>query len=67
MRDVTTAYLLCALGFLGFSGLHRFYLGKPVTGILWLVTGGLFLIGTIYDLITLPTQVDEANRRMLRA
>jgi TM2 domain-containing membrane protein YozV len=57
--------LLCALGFFGFAGLHRFYLGKWVTGLLWLATGGLFLIGTLYDLLTLPGQVDTANRRAL--
>jgi TM2 domain-containing membrane protein YozV len=64
-RDVGTSYLLCAIGFLGVAGLHRFYLGKPGTGILWLITGGLFGIGTIYDLITLPGQVDDANRKAL--
>jgi TM2 domain-containing membrane protein YozV len=64
-REIGTSYLLCALGFLGFAGLHRFYLGKPLTGILWLITGGLFGIGTIYDLVTLPGQVDTANRKAL--
>lgn len=64
-REIGTSYLLCAIGFLGVAGLHRFYLNKPVTGILWLITGGLFGIGTIYDLITLPGQVDETNRKAL--
>jgi TM2 domain-containing membrane protein YozV len=64
-REIGTSYLLCAIGFLGVAGLHRFYLGKPVTGILWLLTGGLFGIGTIYDLITLPGQVDQTNRKAL--
>jgi TM2 domain-containing membrane protein YozV len=64
-REIGTSYLLCAIGFLGVAGLHRFYLGKPVTGILWLITGGLFGIGTIYDLITLPGQVDQTNRKAL--
>jgi TM2 domain-containing membrane protein YozV len=64
-REIGTSYLLCAIGFLGVAGLHRFYLGKPVTGILWLLTGGLLGIGTIYDLITLPGQVDQTNRKAL--
>jgi TM2 domain-containing membrane protein YozV len=64
-REVGMSYLLCVLGFLGVAGIHRFYLGKPITGILWLVTGGLLGIGTIYDLITLPSQVDDANRKAL--
>ena len=64
-REVGMSYLLCVLGFLGVAGIHRFYLGKPITGIIWLITGGLLGIGTIYDLITMPGQVDEANRKAL--
>jgi TM2 domain-containing membrane protein YozV/predicted transcriptional regulator len=45
----------------GWFGLHRLYLGKIPTGILWMCTAGLGGIGSIYDLITLPRQVREAN------
>lgn len=48
--------------FLGPLGIHRFYLGKIWTGILWLLTGGLFGIGWLYDFCTLNTQVDERNQ-----
>lgn len=65
MRNLGLSYILALVGFFGVAGLHRFYLGKPVTGIIWLLTGGLFWIGTIYDLITMPQQVDEANRKHL--
>ena len=58
--DYTVAWLL--LGFLGAFGLHRFYMGKWLTGILYLLTGGLFLVGWLYDLCTLNEQVDEVNR-----
>jgi len=61
MKSTGLAYLLCCLGFLGFGGIHRFYLEKPVTGILYLMTGGFFWIGTIIDLIRLPKMVEEAN------
>lgn len=51
------AYLLWALCFLGVSGIHRFYLGRPGTGVLWLLTLGLFGIGNIIDLFTIPSMV----------
>jgi len=58
-KDYTATWLL--LVFLGLFGAHRFYLGKWITGILYLCTGGLFLIGIVYDLWTLNRQVDEIN------
>jgi TM2 domain-containing membrane protein YozV len=49
--------------FLGVFGLHRMYLGKWLTGLLWLLTGGLFLVGYVYDYLTLNEQVSVANRQ----
>ena len=47
--------------FLGMFGVHRFYLGKWLTGLLWLLTGGLLMLGVLYDYWTLNRQVDEVN------
>jgi TM2 domain-containing membrane protein YozV len=59
--NVGFAYLLWLLSCFGALGFHRFYLGKVGTGFLWIFTGGLFGIGCLYDLATLPKQVREAN------
>lgn len=50
------------LTFLGPLGAHRFYMGKILTGVIWLLTGGLFLVGYAYDFWTLNDQLDELNR-----
>ena len=49
------------LTFLGIFGIHRFYLGKWLTGLLWLLTGGLLMLGVLYDYWTLNGQVDEVD------
>lgn len=58
-RELWVAYLLWFL--LGPIGVHKFYLGKIGMGILYLFTGGIFLIGWIIDLFTLPSQVRAYN------
>ncbi len=57
--DYSVAWLL--LTFLGVLGIHRFYMGKWVTGLLYLCTGGLLLIGVLYDYWTLNGQISELN------
>jgi hypothetical protein len=61
--NVGIAYLLWLVSGCGMLGFHRFYLGKVGTGILWLCTGGVCGVGAIYDIVTLPRQVQEANVR----
>ncbi|AMG29756.1 NINE protein [Grimontia hollisae] len=57
--DFSVAWIL--LTFLGIFGIHRMYMGKWLTGILYLCTGGFFLIGVIYDFWTLNDQVSVKN------
>jgi TM2 domain-containing membrane protein YozV len=58
--DYSVAWILQT--FLGLFGIHRLYLGKWVSGLIWMISGGLFGIGWIYDFCTLNSQVDEQNR-----
>ncbi len=68
MKSVGVGYLLWLLMFTGVAGIHRFYAGKWVTGIVWLLTGGLFLIGQLIDLLLIPGMIERANvDRRLRA
>ncbi|PAW75259.1 MAG: hypothetical protein B9S38_02075 [Verrucomicrobiia bacterium Tous-C4TDCM] len=57
--DYSVAWLLQT--FIGPLGIHRFYMGKIWTGLLWLFTGGLVGIGWLYDFWTLNGQIDERN------
>ncbi len=58
-KDYDATWIL--LTFLGIFGAHRFYLEKWLTAILYLLTGGLFLIGIVYDYWTLNGQISEIN------
>jgi TM2 domain-containing membrane protein YozV len=58
-RDYNVSWIL--LTFLGLFGIHRFYLGKWLTGIAYLLTGALLGFGLLYDLWTLNRQISEVN------
>lgn len=58
-RSTLIAYMLCFP--LGVLGLHKFYLHQPVRGVLYFFTGGLLVVGWLYDLVTLPFQVERYN------
>ena len=59
--NYTVAWIL--LTFLGLFGIHRFYMGKWLTGIVYLLSGGIFGIGYLYDYWTLNDQVSLINSR----
>ena len=46
---------------MGIFGVHRFYLGKWITGLLYLMTFGLLGLGILYDYWTLNSQISERN------
>lgn len=50
-KNKWVSFLLCL--FLGVLGIHKFYEGRILLGILYLCTGGLCGIGVIVDLIIL--------------
>lgn len=57
--DYNVAWIL--LTFLGLLGAHRFYMGKWLSGILYLFTGALLGLGWLYDFWTLNDQVHLTN------
>jgi len=57
--DYTVAWVL--LTFLGIFGIHRMYMGKWPTGILYLLTGGVLGLGYLYDFWTLNDQITVIN------
>lgn len=59
--DYNFAWIL--LTFLGLFGVHRFYMRKFISGLLYLVTGAFFGIGVLYDYWTLNSQIDDINRK----
>ena len=59
-HSMTIGYILWIFGF---TGAHRFYYGKPVTGTIWFFTLGLLGIGWLIDLFLIPGMDREANLR----
>lgn len=61
MRSTPISYTLWLFCFVGLCGLHRFYHGRWITGLIWLFTFGLFGIGQIIDLFLIPGMVRVSN------
>ncbi|MBZ4190069.1 TM2 domain-containing protein [Niabella beijingensis] len=55
--------LLCLLGFVGVAGIHRLIIGDIALGIVYLLTGGLCLIGTIVDIININSLTTGYNAK----
>lgn len=63
--DYTLAFIF--LTFLGIFGIHRMYMRKWISGILYLLTGGILGMGVLYDFWTLNDQITVENRKSASA
>lgn len=61
-HSVTIGYVLWLFGF---TGAHRFYYGRRVSGLIWLLTGGLLGIGWLVDLFLIPGMDRDADSTYL--
>ena len=62
-NDTHSVLIGYILWIFGFTGSHRFYYGKPISGTIYFLTLGLFLIGWIIDLFLIPSMEREAEFR----
>jgi TM2 domain-containing membrane protein YozV len=63
-RDPQLILFTALLGFLGISGVHRFMINQIGMGILYFLTAGLCLIGTIVDIINYKNLAFEYNQKV---
>lgn len=61
MKSKSTMFILWLCT--GILGGHRFYVGKNLSGIIYLFTAGLFFIGWGLDFFRLGSMVDNYNLR----
>ena len=57
--DYSITWIL--LTFLGLFGVHRMYMGKWFTGVVYLLSVGIFGVGYLYDFFTLNDQITVIN------
>lgn len=60
-KSVVVAYLLWFIGSFGMMGLHRFYIHRNVSGLIWLLSFGVLGFGAYIDFFTLWKKVAEYN------
>ena len=61
-KDPQTILLVTLVGFLGIAGIQRFLTDQMGLGILYLLTGGICMIGTIIDLVNYRKIAFEYNQ-----
>lgn len=62
-RETHSTFVGYLLWIFGFTGAHRFYFGRPVTGTLWFFTFGLLGVGWLVDLFLMPGLKRSADQR----
>ena len=65
-KDPQTLRIMAIIGIVALPGLHRFWVGHLGIGFLYLVTWGLFLIGTIADIVKYQELTFNYNRQLAR-
>ena len=63
MNNTHSQFIGYLLWIFGFTGSHRFYFGKKITGTIWFFTAGLLLIGWLVDVFLIPSMDRQADRR----
>lgn len=63
MQETHRVLIGYILWIFGFTGSHRFYFGRPISGFIWLCTFGLFGIGWLIDLFLIPGMAASADQR----
>ncbi len=64
MKSKSTALLLTLPGIIGIAGLQYLYLGKPLKGLLWFFTLGVFGFGTLIDIFTIGSAAEAHNTKI---
>ena len=65
-KDPNMILITCLIGLLGFAGIHRFLINQIGMGILYFLTAGLCMIGTIVDLVNHKDLAFQYNREVAR-
>lgn len=65
MANTHSSTIGYVLWIFGFTGAHRFYFGKPVSGTIWMLTGGLLGVGWLIDLFLIPGMEREAEQKFV--
>ena len=62
-KEATTTLVLALVGLFGIAGIQRFYVDQVGLGILYLLTGGLCVVGTIVDAVNYKAITAKYNMR----